>query len=151
MPPAGKREDPLTGYHFYVDIQGSGVVGAFRECSGLSSESQVIELKQADKKGETHIIKVPGTLKFSDITLKRGITSDLKMWQWRKKVEDGKVDEARCNGSIILFDQKNGEVARWNFKNGWPTKISGPSLNATGNDIAVEELVITHEYLERVK
>src|SRR5919202_852088 len=115
----GKREDPLTGYHFYVDIQGSGVVGSFRECGGLTTESQVIELKQADAKGETQIIKVPGTLKFSDISLKRGITSDDKIWKWRKKVEDGQIDQARCNGSIVLFNQNNGEVARWNFKNGW--------------------------------
>jgi phage tail-like protein len=147
----GKREDPLTGYHFYVEIKNSGVLGSFRECSGLSTESQVVELKQADEKGRTVIFKVPGTTKVSDITLKRGMTSDLKIWDWRKKVEDGQVDKARVDGSVVLFDQKNGEVARWNFKNAWPTKVSGPSLNATSNDIAVEELVIAHEELLRVK
>src|SRR5919199_426668 len=147
----GKREDPLTAYHFYVDLKTSGVLGYFRECSGLTSESPVIEQKSADAKGMTMIHKVPGTLKFADITLKRGMTSDDKIWKWRKKVEDGKVNDARTDGSIVLFDQNNGEVARWNFTAGWPTKVSGPTLNASGSDIAVEELVIAHEFLQRTK
>lgn len=145
------RVDPLVGYHFYVEIKGAGIVGTFRECSGLGSESQVIEYRSADKGGENLIHKVPGTLKWGDITLKRGITDSMELWNWRKKVEDGDVEAARTNGSIVLYNQKNGEVARWNFVRAWPTKVSGPSLNATSNDIAVEEMVIAHEGLTREK
>jgi phage tail-like protein len=150
MPP-GLREDPLTGYHFMLDIKQRGVMGAFRECSGLGSEQQVIEYKAADERGETRIYKLPGTLKWPDLSLKRGVISDLKLWQWRKDVEDGHVEKARTDGSIVLYDQANQEKARWNFVHGWPTKMTGPTLNATGNDIAIEEIVIAHEGLERVR
>jgi len=54
------------------------------------------------------------------------------------------------NGSIVLFDRQGNEKARWNFTNGWPAKWTGPSLNAEGNDIAIESLEIAHEGLERV-
>ena len=37
------------------------------------------------------------------------------------------------------------EVVRWNFINAWPTKWDGPHLNAKGNEIAVETLVLAHE------
>jgi phage tail-like protein len=147
----GGRTDPLAGYHFYVEITGAGIVGAFRECSGLGSESQVIEYRSADKAGETRVHKVPGTTKWTDITLKRGLTDSMSLWQWRKKVEDGQVDAARTNGSIVLFNQQNGEVARWNFKEAWPSKVSGPSLNAGNNEVAIEEMTITHEGIERAK
>jgi phage tail-like protein len=138
----GGRIDPLTGYHFALELKSQGLIGSFREVSGLQSEQQVIEYKGADEKGETRLFKVPGTIKYSDITMKRGMTNDTKLWVWRK---------ARTNGSVVLYDQANGEVARWNFFEGWPTKVSGPSLNATSNDIAVEECVIAIERLERVK
>lgn len=146
----GNRVDPLTSYHFFLEIDGI-TQAQFRECSGLSTESQVIEYKEANKDGVTVIKKVPGVLKWDNITLKRGITDIMELWAWRKKVEEGKVDEARKNGSIVLYNQSNTEVARWNFESGWPTKISGPSLNAGSDEIAVEEITIAHEGLVRVK
>jgi len=144
------RVDPLTGYHFYLEIDGI-TQARFRECSGLTSESQAIEYKEANKDGVTVIKKVPGVLKWSDITLKRGITDIMELWAWRTQVEEGKVDAARKNGSIVLYNQANTEVARWNFTDGWPMKISGPQLNAGSDDIAVEEITIAHEGLKRVK
>jgi phage tail-like protein len=50
-----------------------------------------------------------------------------------------------------MYDQTNTEVARWNFENGWPSKISGPNLDASTNEIAIEELEIAHEKLVREK
>jgi phage tail-like protein len=148
--PTGGRTDPLTGYHFYLEIDGI-TQARFRECSGLTSESQVIEYKEADKNGVTVVRKVPGVLKWSDITLKRGITDIMELWDWRKKIEDGKVDEARKSGSVVMYSQTNDEIARWNFVDGWPSKMTGPQLNANNNDIAVEEVTIAHEGLNRVK
>jgi phage tail-like protein len=148
--PTGSRKDALAGYHWYLELDGISQA-SFREVSGLGSEQQVIENKEAGKGGKTVIRKIPGALKWSDITLKRGVTDDMQLWKWRKLVEDGKVDEARKNGSIVLYDQADKEIARWNFEAAWPSKMTGPSLNANGNDIAVEEMVICHEGLKREK
>jgi phage tail-like protein len=144
------RQDPLLGFHFSIEVQGT-IQGYFTEVSGLGSESEVIEAKVVSEKGVEVIHKIPGRLKWGDVTLKRGITSNLDMWDWRKQVEQGKVNDARKNGSIIMFDQELQEQARWNFTNGWPTKISGPAPKADSNEIGVEELTITHEFIERVK
>lgn len=146
----GKRVDPLTGYHFYVEVDGI-TTASFRECSGLDSENEIIEQKEAGKKGETIIRKIPGKLKWSNITLKRGMTDNQDLWKWRRKVIDGKVDEARKNGSIVIYNQSDQEVSRFNFVNGWPSKLTGPSLNATSNEVAIEEIVIAHEGLKREK
>jgi phage tail-like protein len=148
--PTGGRTDPLVGFHFYLEIDGI-TQAQFRECSGLDSESNIIEYKEAGKNGQTVIKKVPGEMKWSNIVMKRGITDIMELWEWRKLIEDGKVDEARKNGSIVLYSQSNEEVARWNFTDGWPSKITGPQLNANNNDIAIEEITICHEGLTRVK
>ena len=95
------------------------------------------------------IRKVPGAMKWSDITLDRRIDSSKSLWDWRKQVIDGDVDGARRNGSIIAYDSQGAEVARWNFEAGWPSKWKGADFDATTNDIATESVTITHEGLVR--
>ena len=143
-------KDPLVSFHYAIEIQGE-VTGFFSECSGLGSEHEVIEQKLVDEKGREFIKRIPGRLKWENITLKRGITDKMDIWSWRKMVEEGKVNDARRNGSIVMMDQELKEVARWDFENAWPTKVSGPSLKSDGNEVGVEELVLAHERLWRTK
>jgi phage tail-like protein len=148
--PTGSRSDPLVGYHFFVEIDGI-TQAMFKECSGLESSHEVVEYKEAGKNGVVIIRKQPGALKWADIVLKRGITDVMELWEWRKKIEQGKIKENRKNGSIVMFNQESQEVARWNFTDGWPSKLAGPAMKADGNEVAIEELTITHEGLERIK
>jgi phage tail-like protein len=143
-------EDPLTGFHFVVDI-GGVTQGSFTECSGLSSEHEVIEQKVVNEKGQEVIVKLPGRLKWQNITLKRGITSNMDLWNWRKQVEDGDVDGARQNGSIMIYDQTHTEVARWDFERAWPVRVSVALSRADSNEIGIEELTLAHEYIRRVR
>lgn len=145
-----EREDPLVGFHFSVEVQGV-VTGFFTECSGLGSEHEVIEHNVVTEQGQEIVMKVPGRLKWDNITLKRGITSNMDIWDWRKMVEDGQVDEARHDGSITMFDHELNPVARWEFKRAWPLKVSGPQPRADSNEIGVEELTLAHEYISRVE
>jgi phage tail-like protein len=141
--------DPLVAFNFMVEV--SGVIsGYFTEASGLGSENEVVEHKIVGKGDKEAVRKIPGRLKWGDITLKRGITANMDMWKWRKMVEQGKVGEPRKDGSIVMFDQAGTEVARWNFKAGWPSKLNGPSVKSDGNEVGVEELTIVHEFIERV-
>lgn len=143
------QKDPLVSAWFGLEFQGA-VVGAFRECTGLGSENEVVEYKASGPKGDFVIKKVPGRLKWNNITLKRGITDQMDLWKWRKLVEQGNVDQARKNGTITMYDTKGTAIAKWNFVNAWPSKITGPDANAGSNDVAIEELEITHEGYERV-
>lgn len=144
------HEDPLVGFHFAVEIQGV-VTGFFTECSGLGSEHETIEHNVVTEKGQEIVMKIPGRLKWQDITLKRGITSSMDIWDWRKMVEDGQIEDARHDGSITMFDQELNPVARWEFKRGWPVKVTGPQPKSDSNEIGVEELTIAHEYISRVE
>jgi phage tail-like protein len=143
-------QDPVVSSWFGVEFQGQ-VVGAFRECTGMGSENEVVEYKASGPKGEYIIKKVPGRMKWNNITLKRGITDAMDMWKWRKLVEDGKIDEARKNGSIVMFSQEGKEVARWDFVSAWPSKLTGPAANATNNEVGIEEMELTVEGYSRSK
>lgn len=141
--------DPLISSNFGIELAGA-IAGYFTEVSGLGSETETSEHKVVGPNGQQIVRKIPGLLKWGDITLKRGISSSMDLWDWRKKVEEGNVTAARTNGSIIMYDQEGSEVARWNFENAWPSKISGPSVKSDSSEIVLEELTIVHEYIERV-
>ena len=143
-------KDGLISSFFSLEITGK-MVGAFREVTNLGSENAVVEDKSRGPDGKYIIRKIPGTLKWNDITLKQGLTDNMDMWKWRKLVEEGKVNDARANGSIIMYDTAGKSIARWNLVNCWPSKLSGPAGKADGNEIAVQEMTLAHEGYERVQ
>lgn len=142
--------DPLVGFHFQLDLGGK-VAGFFTEIGGVGSETEVIDHKVVTPSVQEVIQKIPGRLKWGDITLKRGITQQMDMWDWRKKVEDGDISGARQNGSIIMLDESLKPIAQWDFVNAWPSKINGPQFQSDSNAFGVEELTIVHEGIKRVK
>lgn len=142
-------EDPLVAFNFQLEVQGT-INGFFTEISGIGSEHEIIEHKAMTATGQEVVKKIPGRLKWNSITLKRGLTSNMDIWEWRKQVETGGIDGARFNGSIIMTDQSGAPVAQWDFQNAWPSKVSGPAPKADGNEVGVEECTLEIEYIERV-
>jgi len=140
--------DLITTFKFALQVDGINL-GFFRKVAGIESETETIEFKEATEKGRMVIRKVPGAMKWADITLDRRIDASRALWDWRKQVIDGDVDGARKNGSIVAYDSQDNEVARWDFKSGWPSKWKGADFDATTNDIATESVTITHEGLAR--
>jgi phage tail-like protein len=137
------RHDPYKAFNFRVEIDGIARA-AFSEVGGLDSETAVIEYRVG---GEPNTVrKLPGLTKYANIVLRRGITQDAELWNWRLTVVQGNVD--RRNGSIILLDDDGTEVVRWNFFHGWIAKWEGPALNSKGNEVAIETIEIAHEGLE---
>lgn len=144
MPSSDDRSIPYHAFHFVIEIDGIQR-GGFRECSGLDSTSDVILYREGSD--PTTLRKLPGLVKYSNITLKWGSSDDTDLWKWRKNTEDGKTE--RKNGSVVLLDESGKEKTRWNFKLGWPMQWVGPGLNATATDVAIETLVIAHEGVAR--
>ena len=140
--------DLMTTFKFALEIDNVNM-GFFKKCAGIESETEIIEYKEATSKGRMVIRKVPGAMKWGDITLDRRIDTSLALWEWRKLVIEGDVDKARRHGSVVAYDSKGGEVARWNFESGWPSKWKGADFDAGANEVATESVTITHEGLVR--
>ena len=141
MPPP-KRNDPYKSFNFRVEIAGIASA-AFSEASGLESETTVIEYRTGTG---GPVRKLPGLTKFANIVLRRGITQDRELWNWRQNVVTGNLQ--RRNGSIVLLDDQLNDVLRWNFVDGWPCKWEASVLNAKNSEIVIEMLEIAHEGLE---
>ena len=110
----------------------------------------MIEHKSVDEKGRPFTRKVAGGIKWSNITLKRGVDNKDQLWKWRKQVVDGQVDKARTDGQIQILDWEGKTIVTYKFVRAWPCRYSSPGLNAGGNEVLVEEIESAHEGFERV-
>lgn len=144
--PTGQRVDPYGNFNFLVEIDGI-TRAAFQEASGFDSTIDVVEHREGGE--NTTPRKLPGLTKYSNITLKWGLTDDRELYDWHRQWVLGDPSAQRKSGSIILLDRQGNEKSRWNFVNAWPTKWDGPDFNAEGNDVAVETLELAHEGIER--
>ena len=141
--PTGQRVDPYGGYNFRVEWDGI-IQAGFKTCAGIETEQTAREYREGTDKGLVPR-KLPGLLTLSNITLARGITDNRELWAWRDQIAQGKV--TRKNVSVILMDDEGNEKWRWNLRNCWPTKWTGPSFDATANEVAIETLELAHEGL----
>ena len=136
--------DPGYSWRFYVEIQGL-IVGKFLECGGISLEREVKEYQEGGVNDFVH--KFPGRVKYSDITLKRGISFSRELFEWfRKGIYDGNV--SRVNMSIILGNDEGLKVKQWDVCSAFPVKWQGPDMNTTTIQTAVETIVLAHHGIE---
>jgi phage tail-like protein len=139
--------DPLASYSFAVEID-SVTIAQFKEVHGLGVTISVIENRSNIPGGQPIIQKLPGARKHDDIHLSRGKVADRAFWDWIKTVQEGKIDQARKNGSIVLYDYAHGEVQRFNFRNGWPARVEVGRLTAGADTVLLESVTIAIEDLE---
>lgn len=145
--PVGQRVDPYRNFRFLVEIKGI-VQAGFNEVTIPDSAQDPIEYREGNEPPTPR--KIPGVVKYGNLTLKWGITDSMEIYKWRKLVEQGKMKDARRDIAIILLDEEGSPANRWEFAEAWPTKYDAPDLNAKGTDIAIETLEIAHEGMERV-
>jgi phage tail-like protein len=137
------RNDPFRGFNFRVEIDGIGT-GAFSEVSGLTADGDAVDYREGTD-AINNVRKLTGLRKFVPLVFKRGYIKDAELWQWYERIAGGQDD--RRNGSVILCNEQQKDVMRWNFENAWVNKIEGPSLKASGNEVAVESMELVHEGL----
>jgi phage tail-like protein len=135
--------------YFKLTLQGKEGAGLFTEATGGGSENAIIEQKVQAPNGGVMVKKIPGNLKFNDITLKRGVDPDKMLWDWRQQVVDGKFKEARCDGTIQMLDSTFAPVATYSFESGWVSKYTPAAMNAGQDQAAVEEITIAIENWKR--
>src|SRR3954466_14372458 len=109
------RVDPYRNYSFLVEIGGITQAG-FSECTGFGSSVDPTEYREGNETALT-VRKLPGMTKFTNITLKWGLTDSRELFDWYTDITKGKIE--RKNGSIVLMDTDGvTEKIRWNFYEG---------------------------------
>ena len=136
---------PMPKFRFEVDL-GSELTGvAFQEVSGMDVENQIIEYRKSNSKLFSPE-KMPGIVKYGNITMKRGVfVNDNTFWNWHKEIQMNTIK--RRTVVIKLLDEAGEVTMQWQLENAWPTKITSTDLKSDGNEVAVDTIEIAHEQL----
>ncbi len=154
----GVRLDPVKSYNFLISLLDTSsslalassialsaitdvALGGFSECSGLEMSLDVEEYKEGGRNGE--ILKFPTRVKWTNITLKKGLGVSTALWDWHYGFVTGQGK--RRDGIIILQNDLHIPNTIWYFRRGLPVKYTGPTLHASQNNVAIESIEISHE------
>jgi phage tail-like protein len=157
------RGDPLLNHNFVVSLIDSSsrfalfgfsvgesiqdvVAGGFSECSGLEMAMQPEEYKEGGR--NSAVLKFPSRVTWSNLVLKKGIGLGTHLWDWHYGFVEG--HGKRRDGTIMLLDARHRPSVIWFFRRGLPIKYTGPTLNATQSNVAIEAIEIAHEGIHQV-
>lgn len=144
------RERPYSQFNFWIDM-GTGDTespqAGFQEVSGLGMEITVAEYRVGNEKHNAPR-KITGTYKVPDVTCKRGVIGSLDLYEWLDEVRNGSQDSLRTVKIYLRSEDRTTTVQSWKLTNARPIKYTGPSFNAKGTDVAVEELVLSCERID---
>ena len=132
--------DPEGNFYFSLEIKGVEVA-QFLECSGLKSTTEVFELQEGGMNHRVH--KLPGQSRWENLQLRYGVTKDISLLAWRNEVLSDDFG-ARRTGSIVVKNNQGESVRRYSFVDAWPVSWEGPSLSASGAELAIEMIELAH-------
>ena len=147
------RDRPYSQFNFRVNL-GAGEPGpedfkaGFQEVGGLGLEIHVAEYRPGNLK-QNGPLKITGSYKVPDITLKRGVIGDLEtIYRWLDAVRNGSQTELKTVTIELMDEERKSPVQKWVLSNARPIKYTGPALTGKGTDVAIEEIVLSCESIE---
>ncbi len=137
------RRDPYGVYNFHVTIDGQEA--HFADVHLPTAQIEITEYRDgADRTNEVR--KMPGLTKYTNLTLKRGVTGSLDLWQWFAATRDGQVQRRAV--TVTLLDEARKPVITYRLRNCLPVKYVGPALHADTTDVAIEEVELLVDGLD---
>jgi phage tail-like protein len=133
--------DPYRNFRFLVEIQGIEVAG-FQSVSGLERATKVEPYREGGV--NDHEVQHAGVTTYPPLRLKRGL-ADPMLWAWHQAVILGKIQ--RMVMSVVLLGEERSEAWRWIFLGAYPSKWTGPDLDAMQNAVATETVEFVHHGL----
>jgi len=144
----GDRIDPYRNFRFKVQIEGIQIA-SFAEATIPDSTTDAVPYREG--MDPTHERKLSGLTKYGNISLKKGLTDSMDLYNWKKQVEDTGALKARKSMSLILVDEEGNDKAQWEIEGAWPTKYDASDFSAKANEVVIESFDIVHEGVKRVK
>jgi phage tail-like protein len=142
------RQDPYRNFRFRIEIDGIQTAG-FSEVSIGPTTTDVIDYREGTD--PPHVRKLSGLTKHGNVTLKRGVTGSLELFNWHKQIVSGQLAANRKTVAIVVQDESGADQARYVVSEAWPIKYDPGDLNAKGNDVFIETLELVNEGVERVQ
>lgn len=136
--------DPLLSFSFFVEID-NVIEAGFISCTGLSAKRETMSVQEGGVNDLVYTL--PGRISYGNITLKHGIALSEKLWKWFEKGYAYGLVDYRNDVAIIqtIPFRPHGShwVRRYHLQGAFPIAWTGPELNTSSTEVAVETLELS--------
>lgn len=148
---AGAKERFQHSHRYGIQID-SVEIAYFSECSPLIITTETKDYAEGGL--NTYVHKLPVRTRYENITLKHGLDEGQDLFRWYlKTLNEPQPGSSAASGtyrrhlSIVMYDPLGQPLRRWDLRDAFPVKWTGPSLSATNTAAAVETVEIAHSGL----
>jgi phage tail-like protein len=144
------EEYPFNTFNFHVqfNIPNGAALGLtsplcnmeFAELDGLEMSMEPKTVREGGN--NTEQINLVGPVTYSNLTLKRGMTSNLDVWKWFMASTGNTARSTRASGTILIKDGKGNNRVRFKLYGCLPVKVKAPALSAKDGGVAIEEMQV---------
>jgi len=155
FPANPQRRDPYKNFKFRIRWDGRYVAGV-NKVSGLKRTTEVVRFREGGDPSSTRVS--PGQTNYEPVTLERGMTQDTEFEQWANKVwnfgaglgMESSLADFRKDITIEFYNEAGQLALAYNIYRCWPSEYTAlPDLDASGNDVAIQTLILENEGWER--
>jgi phage tail-like protein len=141
-------DDAHAASRFSITVDGVEIA-QFSELVELSSgvDPSELSLGPAEKRG-AGARKLPGKRPPPTVTLRRGQTNDLGVFDWHHDSVGGRAE--RRDAVLVIFDARGQAIARYHLESAWPAKVVISGLKAGASEVLYETVTLTCEDIQRV-
>ena len=138
---------PYRNFRVRLEIDGLDA-GSFSDVSGFDATIDVVEYRAGDDPAITPT-KLPGLIKYGNITLKWGSSETMVLYDWLIDITEGTIEKKTV--TLTALDDEGSPAASWRCINAWPVKYTAPDFNGTSSEVAIETIELAHEGLTRTE
>lgn len=143
---------PFTAFNFEVrlivpDASALGLAsrlanGEFAECDGLEMTMEPKTLREGGN--NTAQIHLVGPVSYGNLTLRRGMTPNLDLWNWFRFAASGRRRGLKAQGVVVMRDGDGTPRLRFELVDCLPIKLKAAALNAKDGTVAIEEMQLAY-------
>lgn len=125
--------------HFSLSIDGKDL-GLFTRCSGLALSVEVDEVVEGGVNESP--VHLNSRITYAPLVVTRPVSeASMDLCQW---VQESVRRPSRLTGQITCLGDSGRKIAQWELRDVMPVAWRGPSLDAAGGAIAMEEIEFVH-------
>jgi phage tail-like protein len=144
---------PPSAFYFKVVLGATlGMTdSSFQEVSGIGAELETETVPEGGENRYQHVL--PKAVKHPNLELKRGIamlTSPLVIWCKSVFEGDFLMPIIAQPVAVYLMNESAVPIRAWSFANAFPVKWDVEPFNSTKNEVAIEKIVLSYTYSNRL-
>jgi len=147
------RFDPYKNFKFRIKWDGKYVAGVSK-LSALKKSTEPVTHREGGDPSTSRVS--PSTWSFEPITVERGVTHDPEFEDWANLIYNTDGDAAislknfRKDIIIELLNEQGNVAKAYRIYRCWVSEYTSlPELDANGNAVAIESMVLQNEGWER--